>query len=491
MFDKLSERLSGVFDRLTRRGALSEADVDEALREVRVALLEADVALPVVKDFIAKVREGAVGEAVVKSVTPGQMVIKLVHDALVQMLAPADGDSAGISLNAPAPVPILMVGLQGSGKTTSTAKIAKRLAERQGKKVLMASLDTRRPAAQQQLAILAEQIGGRSLPIVPGEPPLAIAKRALQAARLEGFDVVMLDTAGRLAIDEELMAEVAEVHAATNPHETLLVADAMTGQDAVTVAKAFKDRVNVTGIVLTRIDGDARGGAALSMRAVTGCPIKLLGVGEKIDALEDFHADRIAGRILGMGDIVSLVEKAIETTEQDEAERLARKMQKGEFDLDDMASQMRQLLKMGGLGGIMGMLPGLGKMQKQLEGKVDDKIVKRTIAIIESMTPKERKNPDLIKASRKNRIAKGAGVQVQEVNKLLKQHMDMSRMMKQVSKLGKKGLMRSGLAALMKGGGGMPGGPMGPGGGMGGLGGGGLGGGGMPGGFPGLGGGKK
>ncbi|TXH37512.1 MAG: signal recognition particle protein [Rhodospirillaceae bacterium] len=487
MFDKLSERLSGVFDRLTKRGALSEADVDEALREVRIALLEADVALPVVKDFIAQVREGAVGEAVVKSVTPGQMVIKLVHDALVKMLSAGDQTTTAISLNAPSPVPIMMVGLQGSGKTTSTAKIAKRLADRQGKKVLMASLDTRRPAAQQQLAILAEQIGGRSLPIVPGEPPVAIAKRALQAARLEGFDVVMLDTAGRLAIDEELMDEVAQVHAAANPHETLLVADAMTGQDAVTVAKAFKDRVNVTGIVLTRVDGDARGGAALSMRAVTGCPIKLLGVGEKIDALEDFHADRIAGRILGMGDIVSLVEKAIETTEQEEAERLARKMQKGEFDLDDMASQLRQLLKMGGLGGIMGMLPGLGKMQKQLEGKVDDKIVKRSIAIIESMTPKERKNPDIIKASRKNRIAKGAGVQVQEVNKLLKQHMDMSRMMKQVSKLGKKGLMRSGLAGLMKGGGGLP--PMGPGGGLGG----GLGGpgGGFPGGFPGIGGGKK
>ena len=468
MFEKLSERLSGVFDKLTRRGALSEADVDEALREVRIALLEADVALPVVKDFIAKVREGAVGERVVKSVTPGQMVIKIVHDELVKTLSGAvEGEGKaepGISLNAPSPVPILMLGLQGSGKTTTTAKIAKRLNERQGKKVLMASLDVRRPAAQQQLAILGEQIGVRTLPIVPGEPPVAIAKRAIQTGRLEGFDVVMLDTAGRLAIDEELMAEVAAVRDAVNPHESLLVADAMTGQDAVTVAKSFREKVGVTGIVLTRIDGDARGGAALSMRAIAGAPIKLLGTGEKLDALEDFHADRIAGRILGMGDIVSLVEKAIETTEQDEAEKLARKMEKGQFDLSDMATQLRQVQKMGGLAGIMGMLPGLGKIQKQAEGKLDEKMVKRSLAIISSMTPRERRNPDLIKASRKARIAKGCGMQVQDVNKLLKQHMEMARMIKQVSKLGQKGLMRHGLGALMKGG-------------MGGMGGGGLGGG--------------
>ncbi len=473
MFEKLSERLSGVFDKLTRRGALTEADVDEALREVRVALLEADVALPVVKDFVAKVREGAVGETVVKSVTPGQMVIKIVHDELVRTLsgksAGSEDAEPGISLNAPSPVPILMLGLQGSGKTTTTAKIAKRLNERQGKKVLMASLDVRRPAAQQQLAILGEQIGVRTLPIVPGEPPVAIARRAIQTGRLEGFDVVMLDTAGRLAIDEELMAEVAAVRDAVNPHESLLVADAMTGQDAVTVAKSFREKVGVTGIVLTRIDGDARGGAALSMRAIAGAPIKLLGTGEKLDALEDFHADRIAGRILGMGDIVSLVEKAIETTEQDEAEKLARKMQKGEFDLNDMASQLKQVQKMGGLASIMGMLPGIGKMQKQVEGKLDEKMVKRSLAIISSMTPRERRNPDLIKASRKTRIARGCGMQVQDVNKLLKQHMEMARMIKQVSKLGQKGLMRHGLGALMKGG-------------MGGLGGGGMGGGGMGGG---------
>jgi signal recognition particle subunit SRP54 len=468
MFEKLSERLSGVFDKLTRRGALSEADVDEALREVRVALLEADVALPVVKDFIDRVRVGAVGEKVVKSVTPGQMVVKLVHDELIRTLSAGEQQEPGISLNAPSPVPILMLGLQGSGKTTTTAKIAKRLTEKQNKKVLMASLDVRRPAAQQQLAVLGEQTMVKTLPIVPGEPPVAIAKRAMQMGRLEGFDVVILDTAGRLAIDEELMAEVKAVSDAVNPHESLLVADAMTGQDAVTVAKSFKEKVGVTGIVLTRIDGDARGGAALSMRQIAGAPIKILGTGEKLDAIEDFHADRLAGRILGMGDIVSLVEKAIETTEAEEAERLAKKMQKGQFDLDDMASQLKQLQKMGGLAGVMGMLPGIGKMQKQLEGKVDEKHVKRSLAIISSMTPKERRNPDLIKASRKNRIAAGSGTSAQEVNKLLKQHQEMQRMLKQVSKLGQKGLMRHGLGALMKGG--MPGG------GMGGMGGGGFGG---------------
>nr|WP_298683127.1 signal recognition particle protein [uncultured Dongia sp.] len=459
MFEKLSERLGGVLEKLTKRGQLSEADVDEALREVRVALLEADVALPVVKDFITRVRVEAVGEKVVKSISPGQMVIKIVHDELVNVLKPAEGEGAGLDLNHPSPVPILMLGLQGSGKTTSTAKIARRFAEKQGKKVLMASLDTRRPAAQQQLAILGEQTGVKTLPIVPGEPPVAIAKRAMNTGRLEGYDIVMLDTAGRLAIDEELMAEIVAIRDAVKPHESLLVADAMTGQDAVNTAKHFQDKVGITGIMLTRIDGDARGGAALSMRAVTGKPIKLLGTGEKLDELEDFHADRVAGRILGMGDIVSLVEKAMEATEQAEAEKLALKMQKGQFDLNDLAQQMKQLQKMGGLGGVMSMLPGIGKMQKQLEGKVDDKVVKRSLAIISAMTPKERRVPDIIKASRKTRIARGAGVQVQDVNKLLKQHQEMARMMKQVSKMGQKGLMRHGMAALMKGGmGGMGGG---------------------------------
>jgi signal recognition particle subunit SRP54 len=451
MFESLSTKLGEVFDRLRRRAALSEEDVNAALREVRVALLEADVALPVVKDFIGAVRERAVGQEVLKSVTPAQMVIKIVHDHLVEMLG--GGGTPGLALNAAPPLPILMVGLQGSGKTTTSAKIALRLKTRDRKKVLMASLDTRRPAAQEQLAQLGQQTEVPTLSIVPGEPPVAIAKRALTTARLEGYDVVLLDTAGRLHIDEELMAEVAAVRDAVKPVESLLVADAMTGQDAVNVAKSFNERVGVTGIVLTRVDGDARGGAALSMRQVTGRPIKLIGVGEKLDALEDFHADRIAGRILGMGDVVSLVEKAAETIEQEEAEKLAAKVAKGRFDLDDMAKQLKQILKMGGLGGIVGMLPGIGKLQKQIEGaKIDDKMVRRQLAIISSMTTAERRNPDIVKASRRRRIASGSGTSVQDVNKLLKQHQEMSRMVKQVSKLGQKGLMRHGLSALRPGG---------------------------------------
>jgi signal recognition particle subunit SRP54 len=447
MFENLTQRLGDVFDRLTRRGALSEADVDAAMREVRVALLEADVALPVVKDFIDKVKAKAVGETVIKSVTPGQMVVKIVHDHLVETLG---AESAGLNLQATPPVPILMVGLQGSGKTTTTAKIAMRLTNRERKRVLMASLDTRRPAAMQQLAVLGEQTGVDTLNIVPGEPPLAIAKRAVVTAKLGGYDVLMLDTAGRLHVDDDLMREVAAVRDATSPAETLLVADAMTGQDAVNVAQNFKDRVGLTGIVLTRVDGDARGGAALSMRAVTGCPIKLLGVGEKLDALEDFHPSRVAGRILGMGDVVSLVEKAAETIERDEAEKLAAKMEKGNFDLNDLSQQLKQLQKMGGLGGVMGMLPGVGKIQKQLsQANIDEKILKRQQAIISSMTKDERKKPELIKASRKQRIANGSGVSVADVNKLLKQHMEMQRMMKQMKKLGQKGLMRQGLSALM------------------------------------------
>jgi len=447
MFENLTQRLGDVFDRLTRRGALSEADVDAAMREVRVALLEADVALPVVKDFIDKVKEKAVGEAVIKSITPGQMVVKIVHDHLVETLG---AESAGLNLQATPPVPILMVGLQGSGKTTTTAKIALRLTSRERKRVLMASLDTRRPAAMQQLAVLGEQAGVETLNIVPGEPPLAIAKRAVVTAKLGGFDVLLLDTAGRLHVDDDLMREVAAVRDATLPVETLLVADAMTGQDAVNVAQSFKDKVGLTGIVLTRVDGDARGGAALSMRAVTGCPIKLIGVGEKLDALEDFHPSRVAGRILGMGDVVGLVEKAAETIERDEAEKLAAKLEKGNFDLNDLSQQLKQLQKMGGLGGVMGMLPGVGKIQKQLsQANIDEKILKRQQAIISSMTKEERKKPELIKASRKQRIANGSGVGVADVNKLLKQHMEMQRMMKQMKKLGQKGLMRQGLSALM------------------------------------------
>jgi signal recognition particle subunit SRP54 len=448
MFDRLTERLGEVFGQLTRRGALSAADVDAALREVRVALLEADVALPVVRDFLAKIRDQAVGETVLKSVTPGQMVVKIVHDALVEALG---ANAVGLDLNAPAPVVIMMVGLQGSGKTTTTAKIALRLKSRERKRVLMASLDTRRPAAQHQLAVLGSQAEVSTLPIVPGEPPVAIARRALQTGRLEGYDLVMLDTAGRLHVDEELMAEAAAVHAAAAPTETLLVVDAMTGQDAVNVATSFGDRLKLTGVVLTRVDGDARGGAALSMRAVTGCPIKLIGVGEKLDALEDFHPARIAGRILGMGDIVGLVERAAETVEREQAEKMAAKLQKGQFDLDDLAEQLRQLQKMGGLGGVLGMLPGVQKVKKQLDSaKIDERQLRRQEAIISSMTRQERRRPEIIKASRKQRIAAGSGATVQEVNKLLKQHMEMARIVKQMGRLGEKGLMRHGVGALLR-----------------------------------------
>jgi signal recognition particle subunit SRP54 len=456
MFDSLSNRLNEVFDRLRGRGALTEDDVGAALREIRIALLEADVALPVVRDFVAGVREKAVGQDVLRSVTPGQMVVKIVHDHLVDVLGggevPARGD--GIDLNATPPVGIMLVGLQGSGKTTTAAKIALRLKTRERKKVLMASLDVQRPAAQEQLAHLGRQIGVTTLPIVAGERPVAITRRALDMARREGYDAVMYDTAGRLHVNEELMLEVAAVREAANPHQTLLVADAMTGQDAVNVAKAFGERAGITGIVLTRVDGDARGGAALSMRAITGKPIVLLGTGEKIDALEAFHPDRIAGRILGMGDVVSLVERAAETADRDEAERLAAKMQKGNFDLDDLAAQLRQLRRMGGMGGIMGMLPGIGKIKKQLDAaNIDESIIKRQEAILSSMTKRERKNPKLINGSRRRRIAAGSGTEVQDINRLLKQYQDMAGMMKRMQKLGQKGLMRHGLSALMPGGG--------------------------------------
>ncbi|MGQ9371936.1 signal recognition particle protein [Azospirillum sp. ST 5-10] len=458
MFEGLTGRLGDIFDKLRRRGALSEEDVSAALREVRIALLEADVALPVVKTFVAQVKERAVGQEVLRSVTPGQQVIKIVHDHLVEML----GQAEPINLNAVPPVPVLMVGLQGSGKTTTTAKIALRLKTKERKKVLMASLDVRRPAAQEQLKVLGEQTGVATLPIVPGQDPVAIARRALETGRKEGYDVVMLDTAGRLAIDEELMAEVAAVRDAAKPVETLLVADAMTGQDAVTVATSFNDKVGITGIVLTRVDGDARGGAALSMRQITGKPIKLLGLGEKLDALEGFHPDRVAGRILGMGDVVSLVEKAAESIDQEEAEKLARKIEQGKgFDLDDMAAQFRQIRKMGGMSGLLGLLPGVGKIKDQLKDKkIDDKALKRQEAIISSMTKKERKSPEIIKASRRKRIAAGSGTTVQEVNRLLKQYDDMRSMMKQVQKLGKKGIARHGLGGLLprnlRGGGGFP-----------------------------------
>ena len=438
MFEGLSEKLSGIFDQLTRRGALSEADVEAALREVRRALLEADVALEVVRGFTDKARERAVGANVIKSVSPGQMVVKIVSDVLTETLG---SESEPIDLNAPAPVAIMMVGLQGAGKTTTTAKIAKRLTERQKKRVLMASLDVKRPAAQEQLAVLGRQVGVDTLPIVPGQTPVQIAIRAEEVGRLQGYDVVMFDTAGRTHIDEPLMVEMAEIKQAARPHEILLVADALTGQDAVNLAKSFNERVGVTGIVLTRVDGDGRGGAALSMRAVTGKPIKLIGVGEKMDALDDFDPKRIANRILGMGDIVALVEKAAQTIDAEKAQRIAEKMRKGKFDLEDLAEQLAQAEKIGGLSGIMGMLPGVGKLKEQMAAaNIDDRILKRQRAIILSMTPQERRNPDILKASRKKRIAAGAGVNVEQVNKLLKQHRGMADMMKAMGG-GKRGPM--------------------------------------------------
>ena len=448
MFEALSDKLAGVFDGLRRRGALSEADVTEALREVRLALLDADVALPVVRDFVAKVRERAVGAEVLDSVTPGQQVVKIVNDVMIESLG---GEGAvPLNLNAPAPIPILMVGLQGSGKTTTSGKLALRIRERLKRRVLLASLDTQRPAAQLQLAQLADQEGVPSLPIVAGQTPVEIARRAMDTGRREGFDIVILDTAGRLSIDEALMDEVRQVREATDPAETLLVVDAMTGQDAVNTAKAFNDAVGVTGIVMTRMDGDARGGAALSMRAITGAPIKLTGAGEKLDALEDFHPERVAGRILGMGDIVGLVERAAETLDQAEAEKLAARMAKGKFDLEDYAQQLKQITKMGSISWILGMLPGVAKIKSQIDdAKIDQTILKRQAAIIASMTKKERRDPDILKASRKKRIAAGSGTSVQDVNRLLKQFDEMSTMMKRVNKLGQKGLMRHGISALM------------------------------------------
>ncbi|MGV8841630.1 MAG: signal recognition particle protein [Bauldia sp.] len=428
MFESLSSRLSAVFDKLTGRGALSENDVNEAVREVRRALLEADVSLDVVRSFTDKVKERAVGAAVIKSVTPGQMVVKIVHDTLVETLG---SDGATLDLNAPAPVPIMMVGLQGSGKTTTTAKIARRLKERSKLKVLMASLDTRRPAAQEQLRVLGEQNGVDTLPVIAGQTPTQIAARSMTAARLGGYDVVMLDTAGRTHVDEPLMVEMAEIKRATSPHEILLVADSLTGQDAVSLATSFNNRVGITGIVLTRVDGDGRGGAALSMRAVTGKPIKFIGTGEKADALEEFQPSRIANRILGMGDIVSLVEKAAENIDSERAQQLAKRMQKGSFDLNDLAEQLKQMQKIGGMSGILGLMPGVGKVKKAIDAAgIDDSIFKRQGAIISSMTAEERKKPDILKASRKRRIAAGSGTNAEEVNKLLKMHRQMADMMK-------------------------------------------------------------
>lgn len=456
MFDSLSDRLGGVFDRLRGRGALTEADVRTAMREVRVALLEADVALPVARAFVDKATEAAIGQDVLRSVTPGQQVVKIVHDTLVDMLGP---DTAELDIAVTPPAVVMLVGLQGSGKTTTTAKLAKLLSGRERKKVLMASLDVNRPAAQEQLAVLGQQVEVATLPIVVGQQPVDIARRALQAAKLQGFDVLMLDTAGRLHVDQALMDEMKAVSDIARPNETLLVVDSLTGQDAVNVATSFSEQVPLTGVILTRMDGDARGGAALSMRAVTGKPIKFAGVGEKLDAIEPFHPKRVAGRILGMGDVVSLVERAAESIQAEDAERIANRMAKGQFDMNDLRAQLQQMRRMGGLGALAGMIPGMKKAQAAMaSGAVDEKILLRMDAMITSMTPKERAKPELLNAKRKIRVAKGSGTTVQDVNKLLKMHQEMSTAMKKLKKMGGlKGMM----AMLGKGG---------PGGGMAGLG---------------------
>ncbi|MDR6851220.1 signal recognition particle subunit SRP54 [Sphingomonas sp. BE123] len=432
MFDSLSERLGGVFDRLKGRGALTEADVRTAMREVRIALLEADVALPVARQFVDKVTEEAVGQQVLRSVTPGQQVVKIVNDALVAMLGP---DTAELQIDVTPPAVIMMVGLQGSGKTTTTAKLSK-LLKKQGKKVMMASLDVNRPAAQEQLAVLGTQTEVATLPIVAGQQPVDIARRAMQAAKLQGFDVLMLDTAGRLHVDQQLMDEMKAVADISKPQEILLVVDSLTGQDAVNVAQNFSDQVPLTGVVLTRMDGDARGGAALSMRAVTGKPIKFAGIGEKLDQIEPFHPSRVAGRILGMGDVVSLVEKAAQAIEVEDAEKMAARLAKGQFDMNDLRNQLAQMRRMGGLGALAGMIPGMKKAQGAVEQAGGDKILLRMDAIITSMTVKERAKPDLINAKRKIRIAKGSGTTVQDVNKLLKMHQEMSTAMKRLKKMG-------------------------------------------------------
>jgi signal recognition particle subunit SRP54 len=448
MFESLSDRLGGVFDRLTKQGALSEDDVKTALREVRVALLEADVSLPVARQFIRAVEKKATGAAVTKSVTPGQQVVKIVHDELIAVLQ-GEEDPGKLRIDTP-PAPILMVGLQGGGKTTTTGKLAKRLKERDGKKVLMASLDVYRPAAMEQLKILGTQIGVDTLPIVPGEDPVAIAKRAKTQAGLGGYDVYLLDTAGRLSIDAALMAEVEAVRDVTNPRETLLVVDGLTGQDAVNTAQNFDDRIGITGVVLTRMDGDGRGGAALSMRQVTGKPIRFVGLGEKLDALETFEPERVAGRILGMGDIVALVEKAQETLEIEQAERMMKRLQKGQFNMNDLKSQLEQMMKMGGMQAMLSMLPGAGKMAKQLDSAgMDDKVIRQQIALIQSMTKKERANPQILQASRKKRIAAGAGMEVSELNKLLKMQRQMADMMKKMGKMGKGGALKQAMRGLM------------------------------------------
>jgi signal recognition particle subunit SRP54 len=446
MFEKLSDKLNGLFGKLRGRGVITPEDFDQAMREVRIALLEADVALSVVKDTISKIREKAIGLEVFSSVSPSQMVVKIVNDQIAELLG---GEGMPLNLNFEPPVIIMIVGLQGSGKTTSSAKLAYRLTSKFRKKVLLASLDVYRPAAQQQLATLGKQCNISSLPIIADQKPLEITKRAMESARLEAYDVLILDTAGRLHIDEDMMNELREVKHLSQPHEVILVADSLTGQDAVNIAGDFNDQLDLSGIILTRMDGDGRGGAALSMKAVTGCPVKFIGVGEKFTDLEEFHPERIASRILGMGDIVSLVERAAETIEKDEAEKIAQKALTGAFDLEDLSVQLKNLKKMGGVSSLINFLPGMSQIKESMAGaQIDEKVITRQEAIISSMTRKERRNPKILNGSRKRRIASGAGVQVQDVNRLLKQFEEMQAMMKKVKKLGEKGLKRGGLNAL-------------------------------------------
>jgi signal recognition particle subunit SRP54 len=446
MFDSLHQRLGSVFDKLRRRGVLTEQDIDEAMREVRIALLEADVALPVVREFIQSLKEKAVGQEVIKNINPVQMVIKLVQDHLEELLG---SEQAELNLRAVPPVVIMAVGLQGSGKTTSCGKLALRLKNKENKKVLVASLDTQRPAAQEQLEVLARQADVGNLPIVKGESPVTITRRALLAAREEGYDVLILDTAGRLHIDDALMAELQQVREIAKPIETLLVADALTGQDAVHIAREFHEKIGITGVILTRIDGDGRGGAALSLRHVTGQPIKFMGVGEKLSEFEPFHPKRIASRILDMGDVVSLVERAAENLDAADAEQMAKSLKSGTFDFNDLLKQMQMMKKMGGFSSMLSMMTGIGKMN-QLIGDlpVDDNMILRQQAIIQSMTKQERATPKLLNGSRKLRIAAGSGTTVAEVNKLIKAQMQMETMMKKMKQMGKD---KKGLARMMQG----------------------------------------
>lgn len=447
MFQTLTQNLSKIFDKIKGRGVLTEEQIDAAMRDIRIALLEADVALPVIKEFIASVKEKAKGQEVIKSVSPAQAVIKIINDEMISLLSPAENEHL-LDLNSTPPVNILIVGLQGSGKTTASAKLALRLKSR-NKKVLLVSLDTYRPAAQEQLSVLADDIGVDSLDIVKSEKPLEIVARALKEAKLSAYDVVIYDSAGRLHIDEQMIAEVVSVKKMINPTETLLVVDSMMGQDTVTVAKKFQEELNISGVILSRIDGDARGGAALSIRHAVGKPIKFLSTGEKPADFEEFDAKRITARILDMGDIVSLVEKASSLIDEDEAKKAAAKFKKGKFDLDDYISQIKMIKKLGGIGGMLGILPGMSKLTGKIDpSKLNDKILVHQEAIVLSMTKKERRNPDLINASRKKRIACGSGTSVQQVNILLKQFMQISGMMKKASRMDPKSLLRSGIGKL-------------------------------------------